>query len=83
MLTVLAQAAQTGLAQNSTDVLGKGILVGIGMLGPAIAIGLVGNAYMKAIGRNPESSKYLGQVLVIMAIIELIALLVFASLFII
>jgi F0F1-type ATP synthase membrane subunit c/vacuolar-type H+-ATPase subunit K len=69
-------------AQN-LDVLAKGIMMGFGMFGPAIGIGLIGNAFMNAVGRNPESAKYLGQILVIIAIIELMALLVFASLFII
>jgi F0F1-type ATP synthase membrane subunit c/vacuolar-type H+-ATPase subunit K len=53
------------------------------MFGPAIGIGLIGSAFMNAVGRNPEASKYLGQILVIIAIIELMALLVFASVFII
>lgn len=66
-----------------TTVLAKGIMMGFGMLGPAIGIGMIGAAFMNAIGRNPESSKYLGQILVIIAIVELMALLVFASLFII
>jgi F-type H+-transporting ATPase subunit c len=65
------------------SVLAKGIMMGFGMLGPAIGIGLIGSSFMNAVGRNPESSKYLGQILVIIAIIELMALLVFASLFII
>ncbi len=64
-------------------VLAKGFMMAFGMLGPAIGIGLIGMAFMNAVGRNPESSKALGQVLVIVAIIELMALLVFASLFII
>lgn len=64
-------------------VLAKGIMMGFGMIGPAIGIGLIGNAFMGAVGRNPESAKFLGQILVIIAIIELMALLVFASLFII
>jgi len=38
---------------------------------------------MNAVGRNPEAAKFLGQILVIIGIIELMALLVFASLFII
>ncbi len=66
-----------------TEVLAKGIMMGFGMLGPAIGIGLIGNAFMNAVGRNPESAKYFGQLLVIIAIVELMALLVFASLFII
>jgi F-type H+-transporting ATPase subunit c len=70
---------------EATDltVLAKGIMMGFGMLGPAIGIGLIGMAFMNAVGRNPEASKYLGQILVIIAIVELMALLVFASLFII
>jgi F-type H+-transporting ATPase subunit c len=66
-----------------TEVLAKGIMMGFGMLGPAIGIGLIGSAFMNAVGRNPEASKYLGQILVIIGIVELMALLVFASLFII
>ncbi|HTE58316.1 MAG TPA: ATP synthase F0 subunit C [Verrucomicrobiae bacterium] len=66
-----------------TEVLAKGIMMGFGMLGPAIGIGLIGSSFMNAVGRNPESSKYLGQILVIIGIVELMALLVFASLFII
>lgn len=68
---------------GSLDILGKGLMMGLGMLGPAIGIGLIGNSFMNAVGRNPEASKYLGQILVIIGIIELMALLVFASLFII
>lgn len=71
------------VAAADLDVLAKGIMMAFGMLGPAIGIGLIGAAFMNAVGRNPESSKYLGQLLVIIAIIELMALLVFASLFII
>ncbi len=65
------------------SVLAKGIMMGFGMLGPAIGIGLIGSSFMNAVGRNPEASKYLGQILVIIAIVELMALLVFASVFII
>lgn len=65
------------------EILGKGIMMGFGMLGPAIGIGLMGAAFMNAVGRNPEAAKYFGQIFVIIAIVELMALLVFASLFII
>jgi F0F1-type ATP synthase membrane subunit c/vacuolar-type H+-ATPase subunit K len=64
-------------------VLAKGIMMGFGMLGPAIGIGMIGAAFMNAVGRNPEAAKYFGQVFVVIAIVELMALLVFASLFII
>ena len=66
-----------------TDVLAKGIMMGFGMLGPAVGIGMIGAAFMNAVGRNPEASKYFGQIFVVIAIVELMALLVFASLFII
>jgi F-type H+-transporting ATPase subunit c len=80
MISLLAETATTAI---NTEVLAKGIMMGFGMLGPAIGIGLIGMAFMNAVGRNPESSKSLGQILVIIGIIELMALLVFASLFII
>lgn len=76
-MEILAQAAL------DTEVLAKGIMMGFGMLGPAIGIGLIGSAFMNAVGRNPEAAKYFGQVFVVIAIVELMALLVFASLFII
>jgi hypothetical protein len=58
-------------------------MIGGGLIGPALGIGLVGASYMQAVGRNPEASKFLGQALVFIAIIELMALLAFASIFIV
>ncbi len=66
-----------------TEVLAKGIMMAFGMAGPAIGIGMIGSSFMNAVGRNPEASKYFGQIFVVIAIVELMALLVFASLFII
>lgn len=63
----------------NTVVLAKGIAMGFGMLGPAIGIGLIGNAFMNAVGRNPETKSVFGQMLVIIGIVELMALLVFLS----
>ncbi|MEI7632233.1 MAG: F0F1 ATP synthase subunit C [bacterium] len=77
MLSIIAELT------GNVEVVGKGLMLGIGMLGPGIGIGLIGNAFMNAVGRNPEASKFLGQILVFVAIVELMALLVFASLFII
>lgn len=68
---------------GNVEILGKGLMMGLGMIGPGIGIGLVGNAFINAVGRNPEAAKFLGQALVLIGIIELLALLVFASLFII
>ena len=63
--------------------LAAAITIGLGSIAPAIGIGMIGAAFMNAVGRNPEASKSLGQILVIIGIVELMALLVFASLFII
>jgi len=38
-----------------TENIGIGLVMGLGMLGPGIAIGLLGAAAMNAIGRNPEA----------------------------
>lgn len=77
MFTTLAEIS------GNVEILGKGLMMGLGMIGPGIGIGLVGNAFINAVGRNPEAAKFLGQALVLIGIIELLALLVFASLFII
>jgi F0F1-type ATP synthase membrane subunit c/vacuolar-type H+-ATPase subunit K len=68
---------------GNVEIIGKGLMLGAGMIGPGIGVGLIGNAFMNAVGRNPEAAKFLGQILVFVAIVELMALLVFASLFII
>ena len=68
---------------GSLDILGKGVMMGFGMIGPGIGVGLIGASFMNAVGRNPEAAKYLRQILVFVAVVELMALLVFASLFII
>ena len=64
-------------------VLGKGLMLGIGFFGPALGIGLIGSNYFRSVGRNPETTKYFGQALVFVAIVELFGLLAFASLFIV
>jgi F-type H+-transporting ATPase subunit c len=68
---------------GNIEVLGKGLMLGIGMIGPGIGIGLIGSSFMNAVGRNPEAAKFLGQVLVFVGMVELMALLAFASLFIV
>lgn len=61
----------------------KAFMVAIGMAAPAISIGMIGSNVMKAIGRNPEAAKSLGQVIVIAAMVELMALLTFGAVFVI
>lgn len=52
-----------------------GIIVAIGGIGPAIAVGLIGMKAMESIGRNPESSgKLLVPMLLGMAFAEAIAI---------
>jgi F-type H+-transporting ATPase subunit c len=68
---------------GNIEVLGKGLMLGIGMIGPGIGIGLIGSSFMNAVGRNPEAAKFLGQVLVFVGMVELMALLAFASIFIV
>ena len=64
-------------------IIGKGIMIGFGFLGPAIGVAMVGSSYLKAVGRNPEAAKFFGQALVFAAIIELFGLLAFAATFIV
>lgn len=79
-MTELALLAQTAI---DTEIIGKGLMVGFGFIGPAIGIGLIGGSYMQAVGRNPEASKFLGQALIFTALAELFGLIAFASIFIV
>ena len=67
----------------NTAIIAKGLMIGGGFIGPAIGIGLIGGNYLQAVGRNPEASKFLGQALIFVAIVELFGLLAFASIFIV
>jgi F0F1-type ATP synthase membrane subunit c/vacuolar-type H+-ATPase subunit K len=66
---------------TNVDIIGKGIMIGAGFIGPAIGIGLIGGNYMQAVGRNPEAAKFLGQALIFVGLIEVFGLLAFASTF--
>ena len=41
---------------NSARLIAMAIAAGVGVLGPAIGIGLIGGGAMGAIGRNPDAS---------------------------
>ena len=73
-MVVLADAVNTAI-------IGKGLMIGLGFIGPTIGIGLVGANYLNAVGRNPEAAKFLGQALVFVGLIEVYGLLAFASTF--
>ncbi len=66
---------------TSAQSIAHGIMIGGGFIGPTIGIGLVGANYLAAVGRNPEASKFLGQALVFVGLIEVYGLLAFASTF--
>lgn len=55
----------------------KGIMAGIALGAAAIGLGMIGAAYMKALGRNPEAGKAAGQIIIIAAMVEVTALLAF------
>lgn len=68
----------------NTAVIAKGLILGIGFIGPGVGIGLIGGSYLHAAGRNPGAAKFLlGQALIFVAIVELFGLLAFASIFIV
>jgi len=55
--------------------LAKAIAIGLGAIGPAIGIGMIGAKAMEAIGRNPEASgKILVPMLIAAAMAEAIAI---------
>jgi F-type H+-transporting ATPase subunit c len=41
---------------EAAKILGMGLAVGLGMIGPGIGIGIVVGKALEAIGRNPEAS---------------------------
>lgn len=52
-----------------------GLIIALGGIGPAVAVGLIGAKAMEAIGRNPEASgKVLPAMLLGMAFAEAIAI---------
>lgn len=56
-------------------VLAKAIAIGVGSLGPGLAIGLIGAKAMESIGRNPEATgKILVPMLLVSAFAEAIAI---------
>lgn len=65
------------------EIIGYGLMLGLGFIGPGIGIGLIGANYLNAVGRNPEASKFFGQAIVFVAFVELFGLLAFASTFIV
>ncbi len=52
-----------------------GLIMGFGILGPAIAIGLIGSRSADAVGRNPEAASKIQTIMILaMAFAEAIAI---------
>lgn len=68
---------QTVADAASTAIMSKGIMLAVAFGAAALGLALVGSNYMKALGRNPESGKAAGQIIIIAAMIEVTALLAF------
>ena len=41
---------------EAARLIGAGLAIGLGLIGPGIGIGILGSAAMNAIGRNPEAT---------------------------
>ncbi len=54
LLVMLASVAAQ-IEENAAKMLGAGLAIGLGLIGPGIGIGMLGAAAMNAIGRNPEA----------------------------
>lgn len=80
-MSPLVTLASTVTSPEAMQTIAHGIMIGAGFIGPTIGIGLVGANYLQAVGRNPEASKFLGQALVFVGLIEVYGLLAFASTF--
>lgn len=44
------------MEMESAQLIAMAIAAGLGVLGPAIGVGMIGSKAMEAIGRNPEAS---------------------------
>jgi F0F1-type ATP synthase membrane subunit c/vacuolar-type H+-ATPase subunit K len=73
-MVVLADAVNTAI-------IGKGLMIGLGFIGPTIGMGIVGGNFLQAVGRNPEASRFIGQAFVFIGLIEVYGLLAFAATF--
>lgn len=60
---------------NTARMLGAGLAIGLGSLGPGIGIGLLGAGAMNALGRNPEAKgAILTNMILVVAFAEAVAI---------
>ena len=56
ILSALMNLPLGQIEADAAKLLGAGIAIGLGLIGPGIGIGILGAAAMSAIGRNPEAT---------------------------
>jgi F-type H+-transporting ATPase subunit c len=60
----------------------KGLTIGLGAIGPAIGMGLIGNAVVSAVGRNPEiQGKILSTAFIMIGLVDAVLAFVLLILF--
>jgi len=64
-----------GMSIEAVKALSMAIVVGLGMLGPAIGVGMIGSKAMEAIGRNPDAAgKVISNMILAIAFAEALAI---------
>ncbi len=56
ILSALLSLPLLQIEADAAKLLGAGIAIGLGLIGPGIGIGILGASAMSAIGRNPEAT---------------------------
>ena len=56
ILSALLSLPILQIEADAAKLLGAGLAIGLGLIGPGIGIGILGAAAMSAIGRNPEAT---------------------------
>ncbi len=56
ILSALLSLPLLQIEADAAKLLGAGLAIGLGLIGPGIGIGILGAAAMSAIGRNPEAT---------------------------
>lgn len=52
----IAPDAAGAIGPEAMKLLGAGLAIGLGLVGPGIGIGLIGASALQSIGRNPEAA---------------------------
>ena len=72
------------MEMESAKLIGMALAAGLGVMGPAIGVGMIGSRAMEAIGRNPEASgKIVSNMILAIAFAEALGILAIVVSFII